>query len=34
MVRTAKKEGVHVTCEVTPHHFTLTDEAVFNRLIE
>jgi dihydroorotase len=24
----AKKLGVNVTCEVTPHHFTLTDEAV------
>lgn len=28
MVRAAKKRGVQVTCEVTPHHFTLTDEAV------
>ena len=28
MVRTAKRRGVRVTCEVTPHHFTLTDEAV------
>ena len=27
-VRRAKKEGVHVTCEVTPHHFTLLDEHV------
>lgn len=27
-IRTAKREGLHVTCEVTPHHFTLTDEAV------
>jgi dihydroorotase len=27
-VREAKKRGVHVTCEVTPHHFTLTDEEV------
>jgi len=27
-VRNAKKEGLPVTCEVTPHHFTLTDEAV------
>jgi dihydroorotase len=25
-VRAAKARGVHVTCEVTPHHFTLTDE--------
>jgi dihydroorotase len=28
MVRTARRRGVRVTCEVTPHHFTLTDEAV------
>jgi dihydroorotase len=27
-VRRAKAEGVNVTCEVTPHHFTLTDRAV------
>ncbi|HEY2846323.1 MAG TPA: dihydroorotase [Pyrinomonadaceae bacterium] len=27
-VRHAKAEGVNVTCEVTPHHFTLTDKAV------
>ena len=27
-VRQAKNEGVPVTCEVTPHHWTLTDEAV------
>ena len=27
-VRQAKSEGVQVTCEVTPHHWTLTDEAV------
>jgi len=27
-VRQAKAEGVNVTCEVTPHHFTLTDKAV------
>jgi dihydroorotase len=27
-VRRAKNEGIHVTCEVTPHHFTLTDRAV------
>ena len=24
----AKAEGLHVTCEATPHHFTLTDEAI------
>jgi dihydroorotase len=28
LVRQAKKKGLPVTCEVTPHHFTLTDEAV------
>jgi dihydroorotase len=28
LVRQAKKRGVNVTCEATPHHFTLTDEAV------
>jgi dihydroorotase len=27
-VRKAKKEGLKITCEVTPHHFTLTEEAV------
>lgn len=27
-VRGAKAEGINVTCEVTPHHFTLTDKAV------
>jgi dihydroorotase len=25
-VRTAKSRGIAVTCEVAPHHFTLTDE--------
>ena len=29
-VRQAKKQGLQVTCEVTPHHWTLTDEAVAN----
>jgi dihydroorotase len=28
LVRRAKSEGVHVTAEATPHHFTLTDEAL------
>ncbi|MCS6807448.1 MAG: dihydroorotase, partial [Bacteroidota bacterium] len=28
LVRQAKLRGQRVTCEVTPHHFTLTDEAV------
>lgn len=27
-VRQAKNQGIQVTCEVTPHHWTLTDEAV------
>ncbi len=27
-IRAAKAEGLHVTCEAAPHHFTLTDEAV------
>jgi dihydroorotase len=27
-VRAAKKQGLRVTCEVAPHHFTLTDEDV------
>ena len=27
-VRTAKKNELRITCEVTPHHFTLTDEDV------
>jgi len=26
-IRAAKNEGLQVTCEVTPHHWTLTDEA-------
>ncbi len=28
MVREAKNKGISVTAEVTPHHFTLTDDAV------
>jgi dihydroorotase len=28
MVRQARRRGLGVTCEVTPHHFSLTDEAV------
>jgi dihydroorotase len=27
-VRAAKRSGLRVTCEVTPHHFTLTDQDV------
>jgi dihydroorotase len=27
-VRSAKRQGLRVTCEVTPHHFTLIDEDV------
>ncbi len=29
LVRKAKQRGLPVTCEVTPHHFTLTDEDVY-----
>jgi dihydroorotase len=28
VIKNAKNEGVRVTCEITPHHFTLTEEAV------
>ncbi len=28
LVRQAKQRGVRVTCEVTPHHFTLSDKAI------
>jgi dihydroorotase len=28
LVHAGKRRGIRVTCEVTPHHFTLTDEAV------
>lgn len=28
LVEEAKKRGLNVTCEVTPHHFSLTDEAI------
>ena len=28
VIREAKTQGLHVTCEVAPHHFTLTDEAI------
>ena len=27
-VRAARRSGLHVTCEVTPHHFVLTEDAV------
>lgn len=30
LVREAKRRGIEVTAEVTPHHFTLTDEAVLS----
>jgi dihydroorotase len=30
LVRKAKREGLAVTCEVTPHHFTLCDEELFH----
>jgi dihydroorotase len=28
LIRRAKEKGIRVTCEATPHHFTLTDECV------
>jgi dihydroorotase len=28
LIRQARKEGINITCEVTPHHLTLTDETV------
>lgn len=28
LVRKAKKDNIYVTCEVCPHHFSLTDESV------
>lgn len=28
LIREAKKKNIQVTCEVTPHHFTLTDDCV------
>ena len=31
LVRKAKREGLRVTCEAAPHHFTLTEEAVEER---
>ena len=31
LVRAARRRGVRVTAEVTPHHFALTDEAVLER---
>ncbi len=30
LIKVAKKQGISVTCEVTPHHFTLDEEAVKN----
>jgi dihydroorotase len=27
-VRAARKQGLHVTCEVTPHHFVLNEERI------
>lgn len=31
LVRLAKRRGIRVTCEATPHHFTLTDQAVLEQ---
>jgi dihydroorotase len=27
-IREARRQGLHVTCEAAPHHFTLTDESI------
>jgi dihydroorotase len=27
-VRNARKQGLHITCEVTPHHFALTEDRI------
>jgi dihydroorotase len=32
LVRRAKENGISVTCEVTPHHLTITDETVMGHL--
>ncbi len=31
LIREAKHRGVNVTCEATPHHFTLTDEIILEK---
>ncbi|WP_425448991.1 dihydroorotase [Dethiothermospora halolimnae] len=31
MIRKAKKEGIKVTCEVTPHHFAITEKVVLEK---
>ena len=33
LVRQAKENGLLVTCEVTPHHLTLSEEAVLGRIL-
>ena len=30
LIRRAKQNGIHVTCEVTPHHLTLTDDIIMS----
>lgn len=34
LVRRGKEAGIRVTCEVTPHHLTITDEAVMGGEVE
>ena len=31
LIKLAKNKGLNVTCEVTPHHLTLTDKFIFNK---
>ena len=28
LIKRAKEDGINITCEVTPHHLTLTDELI------
>ncbi|MFC2586942.1 MAG: dihydroorotase family protein [Campylobacter sp.] len=30
IIEMGRKEGVHITCEAAPHHFTFTDEEILN----
>ncbi|MDD5312655.1 MAG: dihydroorotase [Dehalococcoidia bacterium] len=32
LIRNAKKEGIHITADATPHHLTLTEEAVLKNI--
>ena len=32
IIKKAKEDGLNVTCEATPHHFSLTDDAIKTHL--